>query len=83
MVLIGIAFFLLLILANLDLRLPHFHFYGSMIQVFEHVSPLKGNTYQDKLALMILTLGFIFLIWKIGKIGQQFIDKKYHRARLS
>lgn len=81
LILIGIALFILLILANLNLQLPRFYVYGNVIQVFEHVAPLTGNTYQDKLALMILTLGFIFLIWRIGRTGHQFIDKKYHRAR--
>lgn len=80
-VLIGISVFLLFVLANLDLRLPRFHFYGSVIQVYEQVSPLRGNTFQDKVALIILTMGFLVLIWRIGTIGQQFIEKKFHRSR--
>jgi len=78
---IKLTIFVFAILPRLDLALPNLHFTGSSIEVLDEPMLPEEREPLEKGLLMMIAIALSFGFWKFGKLGQRWLDKKYHRTQ--
>lgn len=75
-----IAIIILMVLPRINFALPNISFSGGTIEVLEGPLQPEQHLLLEKGILMVLTLVMGFLLLKIGRAGQLWLDKKYYRT---
>jgi serine phosphatase RsbU (regulator of sigma subunit)/MFS family permease len=66
---------------RLQLDLPNIVFRPASIEITNApLSPAERNEL-EKIVLMGIAIGLVFLTWHVRKFGQNLIDRKYHRSQ--
>lgn len=75
-----LAIFVLIALPKINFTLPNISFSGGTIEVLEGPLQPEKHLLLEKGILMVLTLVIGFILLKIGRAGQLWLDKKYYRT---
>ena len=76
-VLINIFF----VLPSVDLHLPAILIHGSTIEAVDEPATGGVKEWTNRLALISIGTAAWYLLWRVRKWGQSWIDRKYYRAR--
>jgi len=68
-------------LPSLDLRLPVILIHGSTIEAVDEPANALAREWTNRLALIALGVCAWYLLWRVRKAGQNWIDRKYFRGR--
>lgn len=80
-------FFLVLIvltfytLSIITIKFPNLHLAGTKIEVLNRPLPAHKNFQYEKVAIILFSLLFILLVYKIKKKTNKFLLKKFYRAK--
>jgi serine phosphatase RsbU (regulator of sigma subunit) len=68
-------------LPSIDLHLPAILIHGSTIEAVDEPASGVAKEWTNRLALISIGTAAWYLLWRIRKEGQKWIDRKYYRAR--
>jgi len=68
-------------LPRIDLHLPAIVIHGSSIEAFDDPSSALAREWTNRIALMCVGVVIWYILWRLRKAGQNFIDRKYYRAQ--
>ncbi|MEL6824125.1 MAG: PDZ domain-containing protein, partial [Calditrichota bacterium] len=74
------VFCMLAYVPRMDLPLPNIQFQGSFIEITEEPMLNKDRQAMEKGVLMLLAITFSYLIFRLRRRGQSFIDRKFFRG---
>ena len=77
---IKLAIFVFAFLPKIDWPLPNLHFTGGTIEILDEPLLPEQREPLEKGILMCIAIVLSVGFWKLGKSGQQRLDKKYHRT---
>lgn len=77
---IKLAIMVFAFLPNIDWPLPNVHFTGGTIEILDEPLLPEQREPLEKGILMCIAIVLSVGFWKLGKSGQQRLDKKYHRT---
>jgi len=77
---IKLAIIVFALLPKVDLPLPNVHFTGGTIEILDEPLLPEQREPLEKGILMCVAIVLSVGFWKLGKSGQQRLDKKYHRT---
>lgn len=78
--LVAVSLLILFRLPSLELNLPNIQFQGTFLEVTDEPMAPGEQVVMEKMVLMLLTIGLIWLFWKIRRMGQGLLDRKYDRG---
>ncbi|HEX9654914.1 MAG TPA: SpoIIE family protein phosphatase [bacterium] len=79
--LIVLALRVLVLLPQINISIPNIHFTGTSIVILDEPPPPTLRDFIEKIMLMMLAIALTITTYKIGKLGQGFIDRKFFRER--
>ncbi len=79
--LVVLALRLMMILPELHFAVPNINFTGTSIVIVDEPPPPLQRDFIEKLLLMIFAVALTLTTYKVGKIGQGFIDRRFFRER--
>ncbi len=68
-------------LPSVDLHLPAILIHGSTIEAVDEPALGGVREWTNRLALIMIGTAAWYLLWRIRKVGQDWLDRKYSRAR--
>jgi len=77
---IKLAILVFALLPNIEFPLPNLNFTGGSIEVLDEPMRPEQREPLEKGILMCIAIVLSVGFWKLGKSGQQWVDKKYHRT---
>lgn len=80
LLLVKLAIFVFACLPKIDWPLPNLHFTGGAIEILDEPMQPEEREPLEKGILMCIAIFLSVGFWKLGKSGQQQLDKKYHRT---
>jgi len=76
-----LAIEVLSLLLSAKVRFPSISLHGTSIEVSDLAISGTGGGPTERFVFMILAVGLWFVLWRVRKGGQGFIDKRYYRTR--
>ena len=68
-------------LPSLDLHLPMILIHGSTIEAVDEPATGAAKEWTNRLGLIAVGVGVWYLLWRLRKAGQNWIDRKYYRGQ--
>jgi serine phosphatase RsbU (regulator of sigma subunit) len=68
-------------LSNLEIVIPKVEVRSAFIEVMDESLPPDESNQVSRVMLMLLLVGATVMVWKGGKQGQRWINRKFHRSK--
>ncbi|HTS00176.1 MAG TPA: SpoIIE family protein phosphatase [Bacteroidota bacterium] len=68
-------------LPSVDLHLPMILIHGSTIEAVDEPATGAAKEWTNRLGLIAVGVGVWYLLWRLRKAGQSWIDRKFYRGR--
>jgi len=81
---IGLVFVMLkliILLPGLDITIPNIRFSGTSFMIMESPQTPEVHEFWQRLVVIFMALLLALLFWKIAKMGQRIIDRKFNRLQ--
>jgi len=79
--LLVIYVYLIMFLSQLEITIPRVEVRSTFIEVMDESLPAEESNRVNRVMLMFLLVGATVMVWKGGKQGQVWINRKFHRSK--